>query len=287
MPEDTSRFLLVVSDLDGTLLDHHSYEAVEARPALGALQARGVPLVLCSSKTRPEMRAVGRMLATDGPYIAENGGAVVWPRRDEIAQPPGTVADHDEWLLALGATRARLDAAFDRIRQTLELDLVSLVSLSASDLAAMTGLSIEAARYSQAREWSLPFFARSPLSPDQERALAEAAEAHGLTVTRGGRFHHLQGSAGKSEAVDSVRRWFEAEQGARATLVVLGDALNDAGMLASADVAIVVPGHDTAMTRQLCAQVPHARVAASAGPRGWNEAVLEVLATHGPQHRLL
>ena len=42
---------LVVTDLDGSLLDHHSYDYAPAEPAITALEASGVPLVLASLVT--------------------------------------------------------------------------------------------------------------------------------------------------------------------------------------------------------------------------------------------
>ncbi|MBE0618185.1 MAG: HAD-IIB family hydrolase, partial [Proteobacteria bacterium] len=68
---------IVFSDLDGTLLDHESYGWEPARPALRALRQAGVPLVLCSSKTRAEMLEVQHRLGVTGPFIPENGGAVL------------------------------------------------------------------------------------------------------------------------------------------------------------------------------------------------------------------
>src|SRR5262245_16745201 len=71
--------LLVFTDLDGCLLDEHTYSWERARPALEALRARGVPLLLCSSKTRSEMEALARELGLAWPYVVENGGAFVIP----------------------------------------------------------------------------------------------------------------------------------------------------------------------------------------------------------------
>ena len=43
--------LLVFSDLDGTLLDSHSYDWQPAAPWLSRLREANVPVILCSSKT--------------------------------------------------------------------------------------------------------------------------------------------------------------------------------------------------------------------------------------------
>lgn len=43
------------SDLDGTLLDSHSYDWQPAAPSLSRLREANVPVILCSSKTSAEM----------------------------------------------------------------------------------------------------------------------------------------------------------------------------------------------------------------------------------------
>ncbi|HHU7986588.1 TPA: HAD-IIB family hydrolase, partial [Escherichia coli] len=47
--------LLVFSDLDGTLLDSHSYDWQPAAPWLSRLHEANIPVILCSSKTSAEM----------------------------------------------------------------------------------------------------------------------------------------------------------------------------------------------------------------------------------------
>jgi mannosyl-3-phosphoglycerate phosphatase len=57
---------VVVTDVDGCLLDE-TYRWEPARPALDALKKRGIPLVLCSSKTRAEMEPLHADLGLDAP----------------------------------------------------------------------------------------------------------------------------------------------------------------------------------------------------------------------------
>jgi len=43
--------LVVFSDLNGTLLDHETYDWTPAKPALDRLARQGCPVILSSSKT--------------------------------------------------------------------------------------------------------------------------------------------------------------------------------------------------------------------------------------------
>lgn len=64
--------LLVFSDLDGTLLDSHSYDWQPAAPWLSRLREANVPVILCSSKTSAEMLYLQKTLGLQGlPLIAE------------------------------------------------------------------------------------------------------------------------------------------------------------------------------------------------------------------------
>ncbi|GAB8971660.1 hypothetical protein OkiPb01104_40800 [Escherichia coli] len=69
--------LLVFSDLDGTLLDSHSYDWQPAAPWLSRLREANVPVILCSSKTSAEMLYLQKTLGLQGlPLIAENGAVI-------------------------------------------------------------------------------------------------------------------------------------------------------------------------------------------------------------------
>ncbi len=47
--------LMIVTDLDGSLLDHHSYRWDAAVDWLDQLQQHQIPLVICTSKTAAEI----------------------------------------------------------------------------------------------------------------------------------------------------------------------------------------------------------------------------------------
>ena len=102
---------LVVTDLDGSLLDHHSYDYGPAEPAMAALEASGIPLVLASSKTRAEIRALRDALGNRHPYIVENGAAVIFPDGYLPSLPAAATRDGDEWVCAFAPPRAHWVAA--------------------------------------------------------------------------------------------------------------------------------------------------------------------------------
>ena len=80
----------VVTDLDGTLMDHH-YDWSPAKAAIQRLQRCGVPVIPCTSKTAEEVSRFREQIGLHDPFIVENGGAI-----------HGESSDGKPWHLALG-----------------------------------------------------------------------------------------------------------------------------------------------------------------------------------------
>ena len=72
---------MVVTDLDGTLLDHHSYSYEAAIPALDKLTDFKIPVIFNTSKTAKEVIPLQQKLSISAPFIVENGSALYIPKR--------------------------------------------------------------------------------------------------------------------------------------------------------------------------------------------------------------
>ena len=70
---------LIFSDLDGTLLDHHDYSFESASAALALISKLEIPLILNSSKTEVEIRAIRKNLNNNDPFVVENGAVFYIP----------------------------------------------------------------------------------------------------------------------------------------------------------------------------------------------------------------
>jgi mannosyl-3-phosphoglycerate phosphatase len=269
--------LIVVTDLDATLLDEHTYSWAPATDAIRALATAGVPLVLCSSKTRVEMQPLAAAIGATAPLIVENGGAIIGRRDDGFVWPDTARQNGDDVELILGERRDALAPALTELAAATAVAVEPLSQMTVERLVELTGLSPESARLARAREFSEPFTTTSPAAAVNR--LGTLAEARGLRVTRGGRFWHLTGATDKGRAVRILAGMYGAP-GRAVRVAALGDAPNDREMLAAADVAIIVPragGPDARLVRL----VPEARIAPKAGPAGWNAAVLRLLESKG------
>jgi mannosyl-3-phosphoglycerate phosphatase len=251
---------MVVTDLDGSLLDEHSYGFEPARPALDELARLGGVLVLASSKTQAEMEVFAHRIGRVGAMIAENGAVLLVPRGKAFK------------TLAGGVRRSHLVRALEEIRREARAELRGFSTFTAAQLATMTGLSTEAARLALERHFDEPFLLDDPAAAP---AVSRAASRRGLVVTRGGRFFHLTGRSDKGSALRQLlARW---AGGGPWLTVGLGDAANDLPLLRFVDRPIVVPGPDGIVRRELRAALPEAECAPAPGPRGWNAAVLSVI----------
>lgn len=277
--------LIVVTDLDGSLLDSNGYSAAAARPALAALARRGVPLVPCTSKTRAELEALRPVLGLRAPMIVENGGAVVIPAgyfgaEGARAAPPG-----DPAVVPLGVPRHRLVASLAEIARGTGVRLRGFSEMEPAEVAALTGLEPDDALRAMTRDYDEPFVMEGD-GPGAQ-AVARAAAARGLRCSRGGRFWHLTGLTDKGRALRVLLGLFRARGRAPAT-VGLGDAENDAPLLLAVDRPILVPRPDGRVDPVLRRRLPAAEVAPAPGPAGWNRAVLAVLRgerrRHAPAH---
>lgn len=267
--------LVVFSDLDGTLLDHHTYSHAAAGPAIEALAQRGWPLVLCSSKTRAEMTPLQAELGLVQPMICENGGGIFAPRGHEVCEVGGGwQAGPKGWMLwPLGMDYADLRQRFGRFQDRFAAR--GFGDMSDAEVAQLTGLDLARAGLARQREFNEPLVLPDP--EQQETGFMAAAQAEGLQVTRGGRFYHLLGGGDKGRAVQVLAGLFKRLHPGIIT-AALGDAPNDAPMLAVVDHSFLVARPDGS---HAVLGVPGLVRQEQPGPEGFNQAVLGLLAELG------
>jgi mannosyl-3-phosphoglycerate phosphatase len=269
----------VLTDLDGTLLDHATYQWSAARGALDVLRRMRVPLILVTSKTRAEVIPILRDLGRREPFIVENGGAIYIPRGYFRIRIPGATPAGRTWLrIAMGTPRVKLLRALARAAKGAGISFRSLADMSTREIAERTGLSATQARRARQREFDEPFVVLSGGSKAATK-LKQGITLGGYQMTRGSRFFHILGKNDKGAAVNELMACFRRAYKTRIQSVGLGDSPNDVPLLRAVDLPILVARPSGRYDTEVLGAVPRVARAGGVGPVGWNQALFRLLST--------
>jgi mannosyl-3-phosphoglycerate phosphatase len=251
----------VVTDLDGTLMDHH-YDWSPAEPAIRRLQAAGIPVIPCTSKTAEEVIRFREQLDLHDPFIVENGGAI-----------HGESSTGQPWGLPLGPGWVELKPQLSALELELGEPLRALDELTDAEGEQLLGLQGDVLRQAQRRCCSVPFV---PPSADARLRLEALVEQRGLTVVQGNRLGHLLGPGiSKGNALHVLKQHLNQPDVA---VLALGDSPNDLPLLEAADLAVVVPGIEGPHPLLLPGlNSGRFQLAGAAHGAGWAEAVQRLL----------
>ncbi len=268
--------LLLSTDLDGTLLDHYTYSASPADQLFPLLNRLNIPWIFNTSKTAPELIALRSQLANPHPFCVENGGAIYLPKGSQLAADSEMQEHLGFHVVNLGLTRPEILSRIEPFRS--QFHFYGLSEISADEMAALTGLSIERAKLALDRNFSEPLVWRD--SEEQLQRFGVSLAQVGIQVVKGGRFVHLQGEVSKAESLDWLIDRYQRLWGSKVECVALGDGENDRAMLERADIAIQVrsPVHSfpaihtsgEVIQTDLC------------GPEGWYQAVKSLITDRFP-----
>jgi mannosyl-3-phosphoglycerate phosphatase len=262
----------VFTDLDGTLLDHHTYGFDPARPALDLIKGKKIPLILCSSKTRAEMEWFRQKLKVSGPFIVENGAAIFIPFESLKVDGALFREAHGYQIVEFGLPYEQLIRSLRDIREETGLKLIGFSDMTVEEVERATGLGRGLAEKAKQRDYSEPFLLADESLPSY--MLERAVRRRQLNLVKGGRFFHLMGDNGKGRAVRYLTRLYEHEIPDLVT-IGLGDSQNDISLLENVDIPVLVKkpsgGHEVWRGEK------GVFFTDGIGPEGWNEAILTLL----------
>ena len=241
----SKRRIVVVSDLDGTLLDHDNYRFEEVLPTLDRMKDLGLELVINTSKTKSEWLVLQKELAISGPFIVENGSALY----------------HQEGVNIYGSQRHEVLQVLDLYRG--DFLFKGFHEAHLEEIIEWTGLERAAALRAACREYSEPLVWMDCATKEKE--FCRLIREHGMRTHRGGRFLHVLGDTDKGKPLSFFKN--------DVILIALGDRPNDLEMLREAQIGVIVASSDGYF---LEAKEPFMRTSQT-GPRGWVEAMSHLL----------
>jgi len=220
-------FVWVVSDVDGTLMDH-SYNLTPAKETIKTLQDLSIPVILCTSKTAAEVRVIRKQLNLTDPYIVENGAAIYGESLNEV-----------DGKIILGERYEILEEILFSISKEINYKLVPLNNLSDIDATKLTGLRGNALTLMRDRHWSMPF-----LNPPEllEEKIYKCSKKFNVKIFKGNRMSHLLSiNSDKGIAIKALKKYSNKPN---IKIIGLGDSPNDLPLLLNSDFKIVIPSID-------------------------------------------
>lgn len=268
-----SPFIVIFTDLDGTLLDHNSYGWKKAEPALRLCKESQIPLIPVSSKTSAEIRTLQQELGLSSPFISENGGGVFFPKEGKHPHPSDAILSRGVRKWSIGPAYDFLVKALGEIRDEQGWKIRGFSEMTPEEISSITGLDSASAHLASQREYDEPFILMEEGVCNMD-TLNQAASQKGLRITRGGRFYHLHGKSDKGEAMGRLVAWYRTYHPLLLT-IALGDSPVDFSMLKRADYPVLIRSSN--QYPELAKMIPRLKVTQELGPEGWNAAVLDIL----------
>jgi mannosyl-3-phosphoglycerate phosphatase len=263
---------IIFLDLDGTLLDHNSYSFEDAKEGLNILKKKGIPLVLCSSKTRTEMEDIRIQIDNNDPFIVENGGAVFMPKGDFDEYLCDFKVIDDYFVIEIGLNYSVIREKFNELKNIVLCSMRGFGDMTVEEISNLTNLSLAKAEKASKREYSEPFVLEDKT---QKSKIIKELKGTQFSITKGGRFFHLIGPNNKGLAVkiltDIYRKCYVNES---LITVGIGDSKNDIPMLKNVSRPFAVKKFNGEFDKDIVEL--NVKLVDSIGPVGWNKVIISL-----------
>jgi mannosyl-3-phosphoglycerate phosphatase len=252
-----ARTLVFATDLDGMLFDAPANVFDEASGAVRILEDNGIPLVVCSRRTRVEVESLQQKLGFTAPFISESGGGLFVPPAYFPQWPVETYRKLAYHVIEFGPPHHVVAKALHAVSRRVDVEVVAFSDMSIEEVASACSLTLTEARLAKLHEYGETFrLVREDRA--EESRLCAALNRTGLNCLRLGRFHYVTGVQDCGRSVQLLRSLYEHT----GNVVAFGFTLraDETWVLGEVDIPI-----------NLCAGIT--------GSPKWTDAVARVLAS--------
>lgn len=268
--------IVIITDMDGSFLDHNTYSYELSLPAFNAAIREGIPISFCSSKSATEIQPYHEELSVNFPFIAENSSAVYVPKGffDLAGYNHKKTETYD--IIELNVTNKETKEMLHKLQTALPFEFTIFTEMTPEELHQDCGLDIESAERARAKQYA-DVCKILDETPEKVDAFKKAVEAEGFTYCKGGRYHGVTKGCDKGKATNILLDLYKERFGTIVS-VGIGDSQNDLAMLNEVDHPYLVQKPDSThqnvpdenLNRKII-KVPYI------GPKGWSSVVNQVI----------
>jgi mannosyl-3-phosphoglycerate phosphatase family protein len=272
---DGTQRVVVVTDVDGSLLEPGTRAMSAQQAAFDFLAGHGIPVVVNSSRTRAEIERLQQAIGIATPFISEHGSALFLPRGSCDAVPPQARPAVGGHVVEFGR---RYHEVVDRLRSTcreLSIRVTGFAELSIDGVAHELGVPMMQAQLAKLREYT-ELFRIEDATEGMRSRLFKALRRHGLRCWPAGPLHLVTAARERAEGLRMLRTMWRQTWG-DVLMVGIGDSEDDVTWLSQTDVTVVVQRPGKGVPARVLSKMPTVRIAERPGRQGWSDAIFTVV----------
>ena len=266
--------LVVVTDIDDSLLEPGARALASERAALDFLAERGIPLVINSSRTHAEIERIQETLRLLTPSISEHGSALFIPPGCFPSIPDRAARAVGGHVIEFGRPYHEVVEAVRITGRELGVEIVGFADLTIEDAARELGVSDVEAQLAKLREYTE--LIRIADETDARRShVLNALRRRGLRCWPIGRHHLVSATRDRAESLLTLKALWRHGWGEPPCIVGFGNSEDDVNWLRYADLAVIVQDDHAGVDPRILSKLPTAQVSQRPGRLGWSDAILE------------
>jgi mannosyl-3-phosphoglycerate phosphatase len=265
--------IVVVTDIDASLLEPGTRSLPDERAALTFLAERGIPLIINSSRSRAEIERLHHTLEIVTPFISEHGSALFLPHRCLPFVPARARPAVGGHVIEFGRRYYEVVDTLRLVCRELNLEILGFAELSIDEVARELGISSAEAQLVKLREYT-ELFRIDDESEATVSRLFKALRRRGLRCCQRGRHYLVSATANRAESLQTLKALWKQAWGEH-VMVGLGDSEDDVAWLQIVDVPIFVGNGRSGIPARLLRKLPTIHLTERRGRLGWSDAIFE------------